>query len=83
MPPTEDERFSQNFTTIKPFKLLSVFHSPGSLRFVALHKIFSNTACFKYNIFRHLLCGSLYQSPKIKTTVTPIAEQDRTEIYYD
>ena len=45
MLPTEDERFTQNFTAIKPFKLLSVFRSPGILRFVALG-FFSNTACF-------------------------------------
>ena len=37
MTPTEDERFSQHITTVKPLKLPSVFRPPGSRPFVALH----------------------------------------------
>ena len=31
MTPTEDERFSQHPTTVKPLKFPSVFRPPGSL----------------------------------------------------
>ena len=37
---TEDERFSQYTTTVKPLKFPSVSRPPGSLRFVALHIFF-------------------------------------------
>ena len=40
MTPTEDERFSQHITTVKPLKFPSVSRSPGSLPFVALHILF-------------------------------------------
>ena len=36
MTPTEDERFLQHTTTVKPLKFPSVFRPPGSLPFVAL-----------------------------------------------
>ena len=37
MTPTEDERFSQHITTVKPLKFPSVFRLPGIIPFVALH----------------------------------------------
>ena len=40
MTPTEDERFSQHITTVKPLKFPSVSRSPGSIPFVALHILF-------------------------------------------
>ena len=52
MTPTEDERFSQHITTVKPFKMPSVFRPPGSLPFVALH-IFLYHGMLKNIRFRH------------------------------
>ena len=40
MTPTEDERFSQHITTVKPLKFPSVFRPPDSLPFVAIHIFF-------------------------------------------
>ena len=53
MTPTEDERFSQHITIVKPLKFPSVFRPPGSLQFVALHILFCIMACLKYIRFRH------------------------------
>ena len=40
MTPTEDERFSQHITTVKPLKFPSLFRPHGSPLFVALHIFF-------------------------------------------
>ena len=37
MTPSEDERFSQHITTVKPLKFPPVFRPPRSLPFVALY----------------------------------------------
>ena len=42
MAPTEDERFSQHITTVKPLKFPSLFHPPGSLPLEALHIFFES-----------------------------------------
>ena len=49
MTPTEDERFSQHITTVKPLKFPSVFHP-----LVVLHlQIFFVMACLEYIRFKH------------------------------
>ena len=66
MPLTEDERFSQHITTVKPLKLPSVFRPPGSITFLyhGMLKIYQIRA----GIVRQFVSIS-----EIKTTVTPIA----------
>ena len=73
MTPTEDERFSQNITTVKPLKFPSVFRPPGSLQFVALHILICIMACLKYIKIQTLIVRQFVSISEIKTTVTPIA----------
>ena len=72
MTPTEDERFSQHITTVKPFKFPSVFRLPGSLQFVALH-IFLYPGMLKIYQIQALIVRQFVSISEIKTTVTPIA----------
>ena len=72
MTSTEDERFSQHITTVKPLKLSSVFRPPGSLPFVALH-IFLYHGMLKIYQIQALIVRQFVSISEIKTTVTPIA----------
>ena len=72
MTPTEDERFSQHITTVKPLKFPSVFCHPGSLPFVALH-IFVYHGMLKIDQIQALIVRQFVSISEIKTTVTPIA----------
>ena len=70
MTPTEDERFSQHPTTVKPLKFPSVFRPPGSL-------IFCSIAYFLYHdmlkIYQALIERQFVSISEINTSVTPIA----------
>ena len=72
MTSTEDERFSQHFTTVKPLKFPSVSHPPGSLPFVALH-FFLYHGMLKIYQIQALIGRQFVSISEIKTTVTPIA----------
>ena len=72
MTPTEDERFSQHITTVKPLKFPSVLCPPGSLPFVALH-IFLHHGMLKIYQIQALIERQFVSISEIKTTVTPIA----------
>ena len=73
MTPTEDERFSQHPTTVKPLKFPSVFRPPGSLIFfVALHN-FCIMAMLKIDQIQALIERQFVSISEINTTVTPIA----------
>ena len=69
---TEDERFSQHITTVKPLKFPSVFRPPGSLPFVVLH-IFSYHGMLKIYPIQVLIVRQFVSISEIATTVTPIA----------
>ena len=69
---TEDERFSQHITTVKPLKFPSVFGPPGSLPFVALH-IFLYQDMLKIYQIQALIVRQFVSISEINTTVTPIA----------
>ena len=71
MTPTEDERFSQHITTVKPLKFPSVFRPPGSLPFVALH-IYLYHGMLKIYQIQVLIVRQFVSISEIKTTVTPI-----------
>ena len=70
MTATEDERFSQHVTTVKPLKFPSVFRPPGSLPFEALH-IFLYHVMFKIYQIQALIVRQFLS--EIKTTATQIA----------
>ena len=72
MSPTEDERFSQHITTVKPLKFPSVFRPPGSLPFVAIH-IFLYHGMLEISQIQALIVRQYVSISEIKTTVTPIA----------
>ena len=72
MTPTEDERFSQYITAVKPLKFPSLFLPPGSLPFVALH-IFLHNGMLKIYQIQALIVRQFVSISEIKTTVTPIA----------
>ena len=72
MTQTEDERFSQHITSVKPLKLPSVCLPPGSLSFVALH-IFLYHGMLKIHQILALIVRQFVSVSEIKTTVTPIA----------
>ena len=71
MTPTEDERFSQHPTTVKPLKFPSVFRRPGL--------IFCSIAYFLYHgmlkiyQIQALIERQFVSISEINTTVTPIA----------
>ena len=72
MTPTEDERFSQHITIVKPLEFPSVFRHPGSLPFVALHTFLYHGMLKIYQI-QALIVRQFVSISEIKTTVTPIA----------
>ena len=72
MTPTEDERFSQHITIVKPLEFPSVFRLPGSLPFVALH-IFLYHRMLKIYQIQALIVRQFVSISEIKTTGTPIA----------
>ena len=72
MTPTEDERFSQHLTTVKPLKFPSVFRPPSSLSFVELH-IFLYHRMLKIYQIQAPIVQQFVSISEIKTTVTPIA----------
>ena len=72
MTPTEDERFSQHITTVKPLKFPSVFRLPGNIPFVALH-IFLHHDMLKIYQIQALIVRQFVSISEINTTVTPIA----------
>ena len=73
MTPTEDERFSQHITTVKPLKFPSLFRPHGSLPFVALHIFFFYHGMLKIYQIQALIVRQFVSISVIKTTVTPIA----------
>ena len=79
MTPTEDERFSQHITTVKPLKFPSVFCPPGSLPFVALH-IFLYHDMIKLYQIQALIVRQFVLISEIKTTVTPIASMPAVKL---
>ena len=79
MTPTEDERFSQHITTVKPLKFPSVFRTPGSLPFVALH-IFLYQDMLKIYQIQPLIVLQFVSISEIKTTVTPIARMPAVKL---
>ena len=72
MTPTEDERFSQHITTVKPLKFPSVFRLPGNIPFVALH-VFLHHGMLKIYQIQALIVRQFVSISEINTTVTPIA----------
>ena len=72
MTSTEDERFSQHITTVKPLKFPSVFRPPGSLPFVALHT-FLYHGMLKIYQMQALIVLQFVSISEIKTTVSQIA----------
>ena len=68
--PTEDERFSQHITAVKPLKVPSVFRPPGSLP--ALHIFLYHDMRKIYHIQAQIV-RQFVSISGIKTTVTPIA----------
>ena len=79
MTPTEDERFSQHITTVKPLKFPSVFHPPGSLPFEALH-VFFNHGMLKIYQIQALIVRQFVSISEIKTTVTPLASMPAVKL---
>ena len=79
MTPTEDERFSQHITTVKPLKFPSVFRPPGSLPFVALH-IYLYQDMLKIYQIQALIVRQFVSISEIKTTVTPIARMPAAKL---
>ena len=79
MTPTENERFSQHITTVKPLKFPSVFRPPGSLPFVALH-IFLYQDMLKIYQTQALIVRQFVSISEIKTTVTPIARMSAVKL---
>ena len=79
MTPTEDERFSQHITTVKPLKFPSVFRPPGSISFVALH-IFLYQDMLKIYQIQALIVRQFVSISDIKTTVTPIARMPAVKL---
>ena len=72
MTPTEDERFSQHPTTVKPLKFPSVFRPPGSLIFCSI-AYFLYHGMFKIYQIQALIEQQFVSISEINTTVTPIA----------
>ena len=70
MTPTEDERFSQHITTVKPLKFPSVFRLTGNIPFVALH-IFLHHDMLKIYQIQALIVRQFVSISEINTTVTP------------
>ena len=80
MTPTEDERFSQHITTVKPLNFPSVFRTPpGSLPFVALHTFLYHGMLKIYQI-QALIVRQFVSISVIKTTVTPIASMSAVKL---
>ena len=79
MTPTEDKRFSQHITSVKPLKFPSVFHPPGSRPFEALH-IFLNHGMLKIYQIQLLITRQFVSISEIKTTVTPIASMPAVKL---
>ena len=79
MTPTEDERSSQHFTTVKPLKFPSVSRPSGSLPFVAFH-IFLYHGMLKIYQIQALIVRQFVSISEIKTTVTPIASMSAVKL---
>ena len=73
MTPTEDERFSQHPTTVKPLKFPSVFRPPGSLIFFCNIAYFLYHGMLKIYQIQALIERQFVSISEINTTVTPIA----------
>ena len=73
MTPTENERFSQHITTVKPLKFPSLFRPNGSLPFVALRIFFLYHGMLEIYQIQALIVRQFVSISVIKTTVTPIA----------
>ena len=72
MTQTEDERFSQHITTVKPLEFPSVFCPPGSLIYCSIAYFLYHGMLKIYQI-QALIVRQFVSISEINTTVTPIA----------